>query len=250
MSELSTLLERFEPISLSEMDRVALLDRTDTKYVLPLSIMPSVLEELLPEYRLLEVGGVRGTAYRSLYLDTPELQHYHDHHNKRTFRNKVRYREYSGSGLAFLEVKRKTGRGGTDKVRQRVPAIPDRPSPEQLEFIAKATGRVEDLSPTLWNTFTRYTLVHHTRAERLTLDMDLSFYWEGEERVLGNVVVAELKEQRADRRSPFARIMRERGIRPAGMSKYCIGMLMMQQGLKYNAFKPVLRMLDRLRNAA
>ncbi|MDX9752149.1 MAG: polyphosphate polymerase domain-containing protein, partial [Flavobacteriales bacterium] len=221
------IIDRFAPITLAEMDRVALLDRTDTKYVLPAAMLPGVLHELLPEYRLLEVDGVRGTAYRSLYLDTADLRHYHDHHNRRTFRNKVRYREYLGSGLAYLEVKRKTGRGGTDKVRKRITAIPERPDAAQLAFIQKATGRTDELRPVLWNTFTRYTLVHRVRAERLTIDVGLRFAWDDQERALGPVVVAELKERRADRGSPFAMAMRARGIRPAGMSKYCVGMLLM-----------------------
>jgi hypothetical protein len=244
------VIDRFAPISLEEMDAVALLDRTDTKYVLSTQVLAEVLEELLPEYRLLVVDGVRGTSYRSLYLDTPELKHYHDHHNKRTFRNKVRYREYIGSGLTYLEVKRKTGRGDTKKSRKRIDAIPPRPTAEHLAFVRKAVGRDEDLRPVLWNSFTRYTLVHRTRPERLTIDLDLRFMWDGVERPLGDVVVAELKASRADRNSPFAMVMRKRGIRPAGMSKYCVGMLMLERPVKPNAFKPVLRMLDRIRRAA
>ena len=33
------------------------------------------------------------------------------------------------------------------------------------------------------------------------------------------------------------------------MSKYCIGMLTLERPVKHNAFKPVLLMLERLRNA-
>ncbi|MBK8341295.1 MAG: VTC domain-containing protein [Flavobacteriales bacterium] len=79
---------------------------------------------MIPHYRLLEVDGVRGAEYRSLYFDSPALRHYLDHHNGRTLRSKVRFREYVGSGLCFLEVKRKTGTGRTDKARRREDAIP------------------------------------------------------------------------------------------------------------------------------
>ena len=47
----------------------------------------------------------------------------------------------------------------------------------------------------------------------------------GVESGLSGIVVAELKQERADRTSPFVRIMRAMGYRQAGMSKYCIGML-------------------------
>ena len=258
MNTLSTQPEqilRFAPISLADMDGVKLQDRADTKYIFAVRDLEGVLKEMLASYRLLEVDGMRGTQYRSLYFDTPDLRHYMDHHNRRTFRSKVRFREYLGSDLAYFEVKRKTGTGRTDKARLRVSAIPEALSPEQQLFAQEASGRKEDLQPTLWNHFTRYTFVHRDRPERLTMDVDLRFTVNGVERELGDIVVAELKQERADRSSPFAQLMRDRNIRPAGMSKYCIGMLLMGpkligQPVKHNAFKEVLLKLDRLRNAA
>ncbi len=250
MPGLSDTIARFDPISLAEMDGVKLQDRVDTKYVLGTQELSTVLEAMLPHYRLLEVNGVRGTDYRSLYFDTAQLQHYKDHHNKRTFRVKVRYREYIGAGLAFLEVKRKTGRGGTDKARLRVPGIPTTMPTEHEAFVAKAAGRKEELVPTLWNHFTRYTFVHRERAERLTIDLDLRYSDPAGERGLNGVVVAELKQGRADRMSDFVRIMRERNIRPSGMSKYCIGMLLLDGPVKHNAFKETMLRLERIRRAA
>ncbi len=255
MNEQPDQIPLFSPISLAEMDGVKLQDRADTKYIFAGRELEGVLKEMLVSYRLLEVNGVRGTQYRSLYFDTPDLRHYQDHHKQRTFRSKVRFREYVGSGLAYFEVKRKTGNGRTDKARLRVDAIPDELNTEQQLFAQNASGRKEELRPTLWNHFTRYTFVHRERPERLTMDVRLRFAMNGTERALGDVVVAELKQERADRSSPFARIMRERNIRPAGMSKYCIGMLLLGptcigQPVKHNAFKEVLLRLDRLRNAA
>lgn len=244
------ILHGFAPITLEEMDNVKLQDRVDTKYMLSTAMLPELLKELWPDYRLLHVQGRPGTNYRSLYFDTPDLRHFHDHHNGRTHRCKVRFREYLGSDLAFLEVKRKTGGGRTDKARMRVPAIPLELSPELNAFVAKAAGREDVLVPTLWNHFTRYTLVHRHRAERLTLDVDLRFSTPSQDKALGPIVVAELKQGRADRGSPFVQAMRKRGIRPAGMSKYCIGMLMVGRSTKYNAFKPVLLNLEKLRRAA
>jgi hypothetical protein len=246
----STIIARFQPISLAEMDGVKLQDRVDTKYVLSEAQLPELLEAMVPHYRILEVEGIRGTAYRSLYLDTPDHQHYRDHHNRRTFRCKVRFREYVGSGLAFLEVKRKTGRGRTDKARLRVPSIPGLLSPDQRAFIAEASKRNEDLVPVLWNRFTRYTFVAREGTERLTLDTGLTFSSAKGESVLEGIVVVELKQPRADHLSPFVRLMRTRGIRPAGMSKYCIGMIANDEAVKRNAFKEILLMLQRLQQAA
>ncbi len=250
MPTLPEVLARFEPISLTEMDRVALQDRMDTKYVFGSAQLPELLEQLRSEYRILEVAGKRGTDYRSLYFDTADLKHFHEHHNGRSFRSKVRFREYLGSDLCYLEVKRKTGRGGTDKKRVRVERIPEVMTPEQQLFAANASNCAEPLLPQLWNHFTRLTLVHRTRAERLTIDRRLRFSTADGTAALDGICVAELKESRADRGSPFAALMRANGNRPSGMSKYCVGMLLLGLAPKRNTFKPLLLRLEHLRRAA
>lgn len=227
-----------------------LQDRVDTKYVLPETVMAALLDAMRAHYRVLEVKGVRGTDYRSLYYDTTDLKHYRDHHNKRTFRVKVRFREYLGSGLVFLEVKRKTGRGRTVKARIRVDAIPQEMNAEQIAFVNKASRSEASLTPSLWNHFTRYTFVAKNSAERLTMDLGLRYTDPQGEGDLGGIVVAELKQSRADRTSPFVELMRGMNIRPSGMSKYCVGMLTLDRPVKHNAFKQVMRKLQRLRRAA
>lgn len=250
MSTLEEIIARFDPISLAEMDGVKLLSRTDTKFAFREADLPKYLEALMPEYRLLEVEGQRGVSYRSLYFDTPDRKHFMDHHNGRVFRSKTRFREYIGSGLTFLEVKRKTGRGGTDKVRRKEPSIPAVLNADQQAFISTASGSAEPLVPVLWNHFTRLTLVHRTRPERLTIDRGLRFSSAEGTADLDGICVAELKESRADRGSPFAGLMKASGNRPSGMSKYCVGMLLLGLAPKHNAFKPVLLRLEHLRRAA
>ncbi|MBL7964546.1 MAG: polyphosphate polymerase domain-containing protein [Flavobacteriales bacterium] len=248
---LGHLLDTFQPISLEEMDAVALQQRVDTKFVFADHQLPGLLEELLPHYRLLHAGGARGTEYRSLYLDTADLRGFREHHNGRVLRHKVRYREYVGSDLFFLEVKRKTGRGDTDKRRLRVESIPNDIPADHHTFIKKMTGWTDPVRPTLWNRFTRLTFVDHDRTERLTVDMSIRFTTiNGSEKALEGICVAELKRQRGPGASHFAQAVRERGIRPGGMSKYCVGLLLVDAAPKYNAFKPLLMQLVQLHRAA
>jgi hypothetical protein len=247
---LEEVLARFQPITLEEMDRVKLQTRVDTKYMFAGTDLLELLVKLLPEYRLLEVEGERGTRYRSLYFDTADLAHFRDHHNGRVFRSKVRLREYVRTGQCFLEVKRKTGRGDTDKVRMKAPSITQTLTDEQSAFVVQASNNPEALGPVLWNHFTRLTFVHDVRHERLTIDREIRFSSADNSRELVGICVAELKEERADRGSPFARLMRERVIAPSGMSKYCIGMLMLGLAPKHNTFKETLLRMERLRRAA
>lgn len=244
------ILATYDPITLAEMDGVQLLDRTDTKFVFSEGDLPGVLERIAPDYRCLEVNGVRGTSYRSLYFDSADDRSYFDHHNGRTFRSKVRFREYVGSGLCFLEVKRKTGRGRTDKARQKVAMIPTELDATQAAYAEEKSGMTGPFEAKLWNHFTRFTLVGRARPERLTIDHSLRFTDANGDRSLAGICIAELKQEHVDRRSPFAEAMRALGNRPSGMSKYCIGTVLLRPDLKHNTFNEVLRKLDRLSDAA
>ena len=82
------------------------------------------------------------------------------------------------------------------------------------------------------------------------MDVDLRYSAAGDERGLGGVVIAELKQERSDRTSPFVRLMRERVFAASGMSKYCVGLLLLGRPVKHNAFKAVLLKLDKIRKAA
>ncbi len=243
-------LDTFEPIDLAELDRVTLMSRMDTKYAFDIARLPEVIATLHPEYRVLEVNGVRGTLYRSLYYDTPELKHYFDHHNGRTFRSKVRFREYVGSDLFFLEVKRKTGRGGTDKKRIQVAAITETMSAKQSAFVSEASNCGIPLLPMLWNEFFRITFVHRERAERLTIDQRISFSNASGKSTLPELCVAELKEARTGHGSPFTSLMRSIPVPPSNLSKYCIGTLLLDPSIKHNNFKPTLLRVRQFGNAA
>src|SRR5690606_28168066 len=103
-------------IHLNEMDQVKLMDRVDTKYAFPLSKMSELLPQLVSEYRIFEINGVRLPTYKSLYYDDEKFTFYADHHKGKPNRYKVRIRNYVESGLFFLEVKHKN-KGRVNKKR-------------------------------------------------------------------------------------------------------------------------------------
>ena len=99
---INKILTGFNPISLAEMDEVKLMNRSDTKFVFSQKTLLNILPLIQSFYKVLEVDGVRLSSYKSLYYDTDDFQFYHQHHNGKTNRNKVRFREYVDSGLTFL----------------------------------------------------------------------------------------------------------------------------------------------------
>lgn len=245
---LARLLSRFEPISLAEMDGVALMNRTDTKYVLSINQLYSALNALSPYYRTLDIRGVRLSRYRTAYFDTADFFLYRQHHDHRENRCKVRSREYVDSGLAFVEVKLKTNKNRTVKERISTSALLTRLTPEAVGFINRHCSPLEasQLRLKLWNNFGRVTLVGKDLPERVTLDLGLQFYTAGGAVTWPGVVVAEVKQDGLNRHSAFIQQMRANHIHPHSFSKYCVGVSALYPHVKHNNFKPDLQQVSKI----
>lgn len=242
---LTRLLRPFAPISLGEMDAVALQNRTDTKFLLTTAQLVAALEALAGQYRVLEIDGVRLSPYETLYFDTPDFTLYHQHHAGKANRLKVRARRYLVTGQAFFEVKCKTNKNRT--VKQRVPTEHLATSAAPVaELLAAAPVDPAALAPRLWNRFARLTLVGAGFPERVTIDVNLRFAADGRQIALPGIAVAEVKQAGVSRDGGFLALMHAAHITPMGFSKYCIGAALLFPALKHNRFKPRLRRLAQL----
>ncbi len=244
-------LKRFSPISLQEMDSVKLLNRIDTKYTFRPDNINELLTSLQSAYRILEINGNRMSHYQTLYFDTPNYQLYLDHHNDRANRYKLRFRKYLDSNLCYLEMKFKTQKERTDKKRTKKNEIETSLSETSIKYIEKHLKKNSPFFvPILWNKFTRLTFVHLINPERLTIDIDVEFTGHQSDRIiqLPNIVIAEVKREKATSHSDFVQIMRRNGIHEVSFSKYCMGALLLNKTLKYNKFKPQLLTLKKLTN--
>ncbi|OUV75895.1 MAG: hypothetical protein CBC83_01995 [Flavobacteriales bacterium TMED123] len=237
----------FSPITLKEMDGVKLMDRTDTKFAFRLNQLEPLLKKMQAFYNVLEVNKERIQAYNSLYFDTNDRKFYIDHHNSRVNRNKIRFREYVGSGLTFLEVKHKNNKGKTIKKRVKAPKISSQLSEEQKAFIEEIIGRKMEVSAKQSISFSRITFVHKKQKERLTIDVDLSFKNDEKKGDLKEIVIAEVKQERMSRSSDFMRIAKEMSILPMRLSKYCFSTMKLHPNIKKNRFKKKQLFINKLK---
>ena len=249
MSNLLPIISDFAPISLKEMDGVKLMSRTDIKFAFQLSKLPSLLSKLSPFYKILTIDGKVIHEYKSLYFDNNARKFYIDHHNSRVNRNKIRFREYVDSGLTFLEVKLKNNKGKTIKKRMKVDAISKDLSKEQKVYIKNIIGKSVDVTAKQWINFSRITLVHKLKKERLTIDINLTFKNNEKEGNLNDIVIAEVKQERMSRSSDFIRIAKEMSILPIRLSKYCISTMELWPNIKQNRFKKKLLFINKLKQA-
>lgn len=244
--ELIQSLENFDPITLEEMDGVKLLNRTDTKYLLSREQFEEILRELPKQYRVLVVEGKRISSYKTSYLDTKDLQFFHEHHQGKSNRHKVRFRKYIESGISFLEIKLKR-KGKTKKKRILVDSYGQIDKKEK-SFIKKwIPQKPSKLKATLDNSFQRITLVNKTQPERLTIDLNLSFIRNEEKKHLDQHVILELKQERFNRSSYILTLLKQKGIRPLRISKYIVGNILFNKKLKYNRFKSRLLEINKIK---
>jgi hypothetical protein len=245
------LLARLTPIGLEEMGAIRLMDRTDTKFVAPASLLPALVEAMAEGFRVQEVDGIRVAEYATQYLDTPDLQMFLMHQNGKLNRQKVRLRSYCDSDASFLEVKRKSNRGRTTK--RRVPVEVSRlDSMEELEserqFLEETTGfGLGALVPSLATGFRRITFVNWRESERITVDVNLRFEncRTGRTKALEELMIIELKRD-GGQRSEFREILKGLRIKKTSFSKYCMGVVLTDPWVKQNRFKMKLTMINKL----
>ena len=247
-ARIDDLLANLKPITLDEMKEIRLMNRTDTKFVTNKETLARMLELAQGKYYAQFTEGSKIANYMTTYWDTDGHRFYLEHHNGRAPRQKVRVRTYMDSDLTFLEIKTKNNHGRTKKKRVAVPSQEITGENGNEEFLQeKVHLGLADIHPTVRNQFRRITLVNYGKTERLTIDYDVRFhnYETGKDAHVGPLVIIELKRD-GNVYSPILDILRTLRIKPSGFSKYCIGSVMTNKGLKQNLFKARLVKLSRL----
>lgn len=247
MTQIISILDSFERITLEEMAAVKLMNRTDTKYVCPVSKLLELLELAKDEYRVQTISGKVLMPYYTRYYDTPDIEMYRNHLHGKAVRQKVRLRRYVNSGQEFLEIKQKNNKGRTSKKRISADCLSEE---DRNDFLMRVAGYDSAmLIPQIENNFTRLTLVNKRLTERVTVDFGLNFHnlLSDGRHLLDGVAIIELKrDSRAE--SDLHPMLRDLRIKPSGFSKYCIGMAMTNPDLPANRFKGRIRMINKLKD--
>lgn len=245
------ICKKMEKISLLEMMEIRLMNRVDTKYLMPLSFLPELLKRLEKGFRVQEVEGNIISRYRTMYFDTPDLKMYEMHHNQKMNRQKIRTRTYVDSGISFLEIKNKDNKGRTRKTRVPIPNDDFADFSGNTEAVGFLKNNsfcaVEYLFPHISSTFERITLVNNNKSERITFDTNLYFfnYRTGKKAYVPELTIIELKQ---DGRIPslLKECLADFRIFPGGISKYCLGTVLTNPDAKNNRFKQKLRYINKL----
>lgn len=254
LNNVNDSLSLYDTYGLQDLNSANLMNRVDSKFLLPLSWLSGMLTQLESAYRVLDINGKRISNYKNQYLDTEFLKFYHDHHNGKLDRFKVRHREYLDTQTSFLEVKRKTNQRRTVKTRIGVNAefFQDNNlshGSEAPHFISNTVGiPLDAMRVTQHSGYQRIALANEKTAERLTIDFNLWYALDINQKFyLPNTCIAELKQARKTKNSPFYTLKESAHMSPISFSKYCIGSaLLHKEKLKHNRFKPTLNKVGKL----
>ncbi len=239
-------LQHFQCHGLDDLKNAKLMNRVDSKFILPIAFLPKLLNQLTHFYTILEINNNRISTYHNQYFDTPSMALYKDHHNGKLNRYKVRRRHYVDTDTQFLEVKFKNNQKRTLKSRIQLTGHSD----EGSEFVEQQMGNISsNLQVNQHSGYRRIALANEAQAERLTIDFNLWYQHNQstEKLTLPGFFIAELKQAKKSKRSPFYQLMSANNIFPLAFSKYCIGCaLLYKSSIKTNRFKPILSRIEKL----
>lgn len=248
------LVQPFRPIGLAGLNaKAAMLERLDNKYVVDAWTLQRALPAFAGAFDVLEIDGRRAFTYETCYFDDPGHSCYHDHHQGRRRRIKVRVRRYVDARLCFVEVKLKDKRGIT--VKKRLPvdyheygSLSERArahvEQSHLDLYGEPFGR--ELIPVLEMSYRRVTLVAREGGERMTIDHGIRFVRDDCECATeaGKFIV---ETKSANGNGLADAVLRSLHQHPTqGCSKYCVGLGATGAVERINRFRPTLRKLGAL----
>jgi len=241
MKLIKDILLPFNKVTLADLDKVKLMNRTDQKFCMHIDQLPAVLEALQSHYSVLEINGETIFNYDNTYFDTPDNQMFLSHQNGKRNRYKIRVRNYVESNLNFLEIKFKNNKGRTIKERIAKQSFVSEFTPNEHTFLENACPfEGHQLEPKINSFFKRFTMVNNKFTERVTIDIFPGFKNKEKEITLNNLVIIEIKQSKSINPALITKVLQVQKISRNGFSKYCIGRSLLEDNIKKNNFKPLL----------
>lgn len=251
--QLEKKLAEYQSIDYENLRDLALMSRYDTKFIFHIENLLPIFDCLSDGYKIVEIHNKRAPGYKNLYYDTDDLLFYHQHHNQRVNRYKIRFRRYIDTDRCFFEIKCKNNKKKTAKVRFPLKEADLNFSlSEELKNYTKKNASLADhvidnIKPKLITAFNRITFANAFNKERITFDINLTFSDTQEQsNRINNLVVAELKQENYSFSSPVFKCFKKYKIFPSRFSKYCIGTITMGKSIRNNRFKSKLLTLNKI----
>ncbi len=247
-NNIQKIISYFNAISLQKVCDINLMNRIDTKFIFNITELNDILKKASKKYNILEINNSRILDYKTQYFDTKNFDMYLAHQNKKLNRFKIRKRKYMISNIIFFEIKFKSNKGRTIKERIKIKNFSNELSDDIKKFIERKTSfNCSNLRQSLLIDFSRITLIHKKQKEKITIDININYKYNTKNINLPFLVITEVKSEKHNK-SDFIEILKKQKIYKQNISKYTIGILLLNKGIKYNNFKEKLLTLSKIAN--
>lgn len=241
------LLDSYETADISQTTDKSLQTRVDSKFVIPVALLPSLLDGLQDDYICQVINGLRISRYESNYFDTIDYKSYHDTRIKKPTRLKIRRRLYHNGNLSFLEIKKKVK--GHRTVKDRIVCSEAFKTSDQDFFLRQYGLLSEQLHPVMDVFYDRFTLISKNDTERVTIDTDIVFGMGGRKKSMKNLAIIEIKQDKLSTHSIFYKKLLSFDVRKLSVSKYCVGLGLLKEGINTRGFNKKLEKVKMLINS-
>jgi hypothetical protein len=240
------------------LENAALMSRLDQKFLIHQDWIPALLEECRDFYHILEVEGQRISGYSNRFIETPGLDSFHEHARGRNIRFKARIRQYDSNQRSFLEVKKKTVHGRTEKARierSRNAGITELLTEQEQLFLQRHYHYDGAQMTDITCRFNRFTLVAQSLDERITFDTEIVFTSGSKTAELKGLAIMEVKQGMINRSTPMLEALKSFRFehtplgRRTSMSKYVVGMLLLNPNLPPRTYRSVMSRINRLKES-
>lgn len=248
--EITHIISEIPSVSLLELEQVEFESRIDTKYVFHQDLLIPFLNDIKDELQVLEISGERVFQYENVYYDDRNYTFFKKHHAGFANRSKVRIRKYSDKGPYFFEIKSKTNKGKTEKYRVPLQYFGLDDDAEISNYLRSRIGyQLNELNRKTKINYQRITFTNKELSEKYTIDFQMNTSNKKGSFDFKNLTIIEVKQKKYSSLSPFIRVLKDMNIRPMRFSKYCTSVIHLDQSIKHNRFKPILRNMDKILSA-
>jgi hypothetical protein len=235
---------------LSELNQLTPQKRFDNKYICHISKLGSILDLMSKDYKILEINGKRHSHYSNLYFDTKDLTFYHNHINGKLGRQKVRLRHYDTSNENYIEIKYKNNKKETSKTRIKINEFNSQVISNFRDILDKGLSvNTDELIATLTLTYNRITLIRPDSFDKFTFDYGLSANTSGNKSLYFNgLLIIEHKSTNKTDANKLPEKLNHIELKKMSISKYCLGLVLSKDNIKYNTYKSKLITIQKVSN--
>jgi len=243
-------LAQFAAIEVSDYSRINFNEAKETKFILNANKLKEVLDDISDRYFVLEIKGNRILKCNSEYYDTADYQLYMAYHNGSADRYLIKKNEIEGIKTSSLEIKFQSNKGEISKVKYKNKDT-NLEGNKTKEFVRENSPfNPGVLKKMLKNSYYRIVLIHKTVKEKITIDIDMMLSHMQFQMELPHLAIVEVKQEKLAIFSDFIISLRKLNIQKTSLSKYCIGVALLNRDVKKNNFKSKLLAISKINESS